>query len=86
MESIVSHYTKNIWKVKWGSGGASPPDANGMKRSRMKWKLLLFDESDFFSFEASLFLFSFNKAMLFITRKSKNVYFLNQTRLSNGPA
>ena len=48
MEKIVSNYTENIGKVKRGSGGASPPEANGMKRSRIKWKLLLFDESEFF--------------------------------------
>ena len=56
MEPIVSHYTENIWKVKRGSGGgASPLEANGMKRSQIKWKLILFDESDFFSFEACYF-------------------------------
>ena len=44
METIVSHTTENIWKVKRGSGGASPPEANGMKRSQIKWKLLLFDD------------------------------------------
>ena len=33
--------------------------ANGMKRSQIKWKLLLLDESDFLSFEASLFIFFF---------------------------
>ena len=32
-----------------------PPEANRMKTNQIKWKLLLFDESDFFSFEASLF-------------------------------
>ena len=59
-----------------------------MKRSKIKWKLLLFDESDFFvSFEASFFLFSFNRAMLFILSQiKKRVFFLNQTRLSNGQA
>ena len=36
-----------------------PPEANGMKRSQIKWKLLLFDESDFFSFEAYLFFILF---------------------------
>ena len=49
-ETFVSHYTENIRKVKRGSGGASPPEANRMKRSQIKWKLLLFDESDFFYF------------------------------------
>ena len=39
-----------------------------MKRSQIKMKLLLFDESDFFSFEGVYFLFSFNRAM------SRNVY------------
>ena len=42
-----------------GGGGASPPEANGMKRSQIKWKLLLFDGSDYFSFEASLFFILF---------------------------
>ena len=55
METIVSQYTENIGKVKRGSGGASPPEANGTKRSQIKWNLLLFDESDYFSFESSLF-------------------------------
>ena len=93
METIVSHYTEKIRKVKRGSGGASPPpppppaEANGMKRSQIKWKLLLFDESDyFFSFEASLF--SFNRTMLFILSQIKKRVFKNerkkqpQTRLS----
>ena len=41
-------------------GDASPPEANRMKRSQIKWKLLLFDESDFFiSFEACLFFILF---------------------------
>ena len=40
-------------KCKEGVWGASlsPPEANGMKRSQIKWELL-FDESEFFSFEA----------------------------------
>ena len=58
METSVSHYTENIRKVKRGSGGASPPEANGMKRSQIKLNLLLFDES-FNSFEASLFFILF---------------------------
>ena len=33
--------------------------ALGMKRSQIKWKLLHFDESDFFSFEAILFFILF---------------------------
>ena len=41
-------------------GGLAPPEANRMKRSQIKWKLLLFDESDvFISFEASLFFILF---------------------------
>ena len=31
-----------------GVWGRQPPEANRMKRSQIKWKLLLFDESDFF--------------------------------------
>ena len=31
-------------------GGGGGLEANGMKRSQIKWKLLLFDESDFFFF------------------------------------
>ena len=50
-ETIVSHYTESIRKLK--------REANGMKRSQIKWKLLLFDESDFFSFKASLFFILF---------------------------
>ena len=55
--------------------------ANGMKRSQIKWKLLLFDESDFFSFEAVYFyfLFSFNRAMLFILSQIKKRVFLKKT-------
>ena len=34
-------------------------EANGMNRSQIKWKLLLFDESVFFSFEATLFFILF---------------------------
>ena len=41
-----------------GGGGRLPPKANAMKRSQMQWKLLLFDELDFFSFEASLLCYS----------------------------
>ena len=33
-------------KGEEGSGGASPKEANGIKRSQIKWNLLLFDESD----------------------------------------
>ena len=51
--------------------GASPPEANGMERSQIKWKLLLFDESDFFLLRPVNFLFCFNKAMLFILSQIK---------------
>ena len=66
-------------------GGLSPPEANGMKISQIKCKLLLYDESEFFFFCGRFtFLFSFNIAMLFILSKiKKRVFFLNQTRLSN---
>ena len=43
-----------------GEEGVWGATANRMKRSQIKWKLLLFDESDFFiSFEASLFFILF---------------------------
>ena len=45
--------------MKGGSGGAPPPEANGMNRSQIKRKLLLFDESYFFSFDVSLFFIIF---------------------------
>ena len=42
-------------------GGASPLEANGMKRMQIKWKLLLlFYESGFFLLRSVYFLFSFN--------------------------
>ena len=51
-------------------------EANGMKRSQIKWKLLLFDESDFFLLRPVYFLFSFYRAMLFILSQIKKcVYF-----------
>ena len=46
-------------------------EANGMKRSQIKWKLLLFDESDLFLFRPVYFLFSFNRAALFILSQIK---------------
>ena len=61
-------------KGVWGGGGASPPEANRMKRSQIKSKLLLFDESDFFLLRPVYFLFSFNRAM-FILSQIKNMYF-----------
>ena len=63
--------------MKRGSGGASPPEANGMKRSQIKWKLLLFDETDFvFILRPVYFLLSFNRAMLFILSVIKKCVFL----------
>ena len=78
METIVSHYTENILKVKRGSGALAPPlpEDNGMKRSQIKWKLLLFDESDFFLLRPVYFLFSFNRAMLFILSQIKKHVFV----------
>ena len=46
-------------KGEGGFGGLRTPEANRMRRSQIKWKLLLFDESDFFPFEASLFFILF---------------------------
>ena len=71
-------------KGEEGSGGASPPEANRMERSQIKWKLLLFDESDFlFLLRPVYFLIE----PCLISRKSRNMYFsLNQIRLSNGQA
>ena len=62
---------------------ASPPEANGMKRSQIKWKLLLFDESDFFFLLRPVcFLFSFNRAMLFILSQiKKHVFFLKRNQI-----
>ena len=74
-------------KGEGGSGGHSLPEANGMKRSQIKWKLPLFDESVFFLLRPVYFLFSFNRAMLFILSQiKKHVFFLNKTRLSNDQA
>ena len=62
-------------KGEEGVWGASLPEASRMKRRQIKWKLLLFYESDFFSFKTSLFLFSFNRAMLFILSQLKKCVF-----------
>ena len=54
--------------VQKGVWGASHPEANGMKRSQIKWKLLLFDESDFlflggqFIFYSLLIIFIYSLA------------------------
>ena len=55
METIGSHFIDDIKKVGRGSRGLATPEANRIKISKIKWQLLLFDESDFFSFEASFF-------------------------------
>ena len=64
--------------MKRGSGGASPPEANGMKRCQIKLKLLLFNES--ISFEASLFFITFNKAVLFILSQIKETCIFFKTQ------
>ena len=45
-------------KGEEGVWGAIPSEANGMKRSQIKWKLLLFDESDFCFFRGQFILYS----------------------------
>ena len=70
-----------------GGGGSSPPEANRMKRSQIKWKLLLFDESDFYFFRGQFIFYSLLIDPCLFSRKSRNMYFsLNQIRLSNGQA
>ena len=55
----------------------APPEANGIKRSQIKWKLLLFDESDlFFDF----FVFSLEPCYLF-SHKLRNMYFLKPNQI-----
>ena len=63
-------------------------EAYGMKRSQIKWKLLLFDESDFFLFLGQFIFYShLREPCDLFSRKSRNMYFfLNQTRFSNGQA
>ena len=61
-------------KGEEGSGGR-PPEANRMKRSQIKWKLLLFDESDFlFLSRPVYFLFSFNRAMFIFSQIKKRIF------------
>ena len=62
-------------KGEGGLGALAPPEANGMKRSQIKWKLLLFDESDLFFCGQFIFYFSFNRAMLFILSQIKKRIF-----------
>ena len=65
-------------KDEEGSGGASPSEANRMKRSQIKLKLLLFDQSDFFfSLGQFIFYFFFNRAMLHILSQIKKHVFFN---------
>ena len=57
-------------------GASATPEASGMKRRQIKWKLLLFYESDFFLLRPVYFVFSFNIAMLFIfSQIKKHVFF-----------
>ena len=68
-------------------GGTSPPEAIRMERSQIKWKLLLFDESDFLFLLRPVYFYSFLIEPCLFSRKSRNMYFsLNQIRLSNGQA
>ena len=65
-----------------GGGGASPPEANRMKRSQIKWKLLLFDESDFlFLLRPVYFLFCFNRAMFILSQIKKHVFFFKPNQI-----
>ena len=65
-----------------GLGGASPPEANRMERSQIKWKLLLFDESDFlFLFRPVYFLFFFNRAMFILSQIKKHVFFFKPNQI-----
>ena len=68
-------------------GALAPPEANRMERSQIKWKLLLFDESDFlFLLRPVYFLFFFNRAMFILSQIKKHVFFFKQIRISNGQA
>ena len=58
---------EGVWGALAPLGGTSPPEANRMERSQIRWKLLLFDESDFlFLLRPVYFLFFFNRAMLLL--------------------
>ena len=83
IETIGSHFIDDILKVGRGTGGASvpapppppPPEANGISRSQIKWKLLSFDESDFFLL-TPVYFFALFRAMLFILSQiKKHVFF-----------
>ena len=54
-------------------------EANGMKRSQIKWKLLLFDESDFFFFLGQFIFYSLLIGPRYLfSRKSRNVTVLKK--------
>ena len=59
-----------------GLGGASPKEASRMKRSQIKWKLLLFNESVFIFFYGQFtFLFSLIKEPCYLfSCKLRNVF------------
>ena len=56
--------------------------AKGMIRRQIKWKLLLFYESDFF-LRPVFFLFSFNRAMLFILSQIKRTKLKKLNKILN---
>ena len=58
---------------------ALAPRSKRNEKKSIKWKLLLFDESDFFLLRPIYFLFSFNTSMLFILSQSRNVYVFKKT-------
>ena len=63
----------------WGaSPPVAPPEANEMKRSQIKWKLLLFDESDFFLLRPVYFYSLLIGPRYLFSRKSRNMYFLKK--------
>ena len=58
-------------------GASAPPEASRMKRSQIKWKLLLFNESDFFFIYFSILFNMFNnRAMLFVLLQIKKCVFV----------
>ena len=74
----VCMYTLKISTQEWKWKQLSAfIEANRMKRSQIKWKLLLFDESYFFFLLKPVYiLFSFIRAMLFILSQiKKHVFF-----------
>ena len=62
--------------------GTSPPEAKRMKKSQIKWKPLLFDESDFlFLLRPVYFLFSFNIAMFILSQIKEHVFFFQPNQI-----